>query len=330
MVIKVSVLVPIYCVENYIERCAESLFNQTYKNIEYVFVNDCTPDRSVELLKNVILKHPTRKDDVKIVNHNENKGLGEARNTAVKEATGDFILHVDSDDYLDPYCVSDCVKVQNETGADIVAYDQIKLRKGYQFREIKPDFTTPLDMTLCIIRRDCPNGVCSNFIRRSLYMEHNIKVEKGISMGEDLIVLPRLLYYSKIVANQHSSFYYYDNTNEKSYTSFFSEKKAQQVWDVIEFLESFFENKEEEYLKALNVRKLRVAAEQIKAASITGGQEVFVKDKLEMVEKLMPYYGENIDTLVRFGLRLKSMKLMKLYFRLASIIKTTLRKFKCI
>ena len=98
---KVSVLVPVYGVEKYIERCARSLFEQTYSDLEYVFVNDCTPDQSIEILKKVMAEYPQRKNAVKIVNHAKNRGLAAARNTAYDNATGDFVTIVDSDDWLE-------------------------------------------------------------------------------------------------------------------------------------------------------------------------------------------------------------------------------------
>lgn len=97
---KVSILVPVYGVEKYIERCARSLFEQTYDNIEYIFVDDCTKDRSIEILQKVLEDYPNRKNQVKILHHDKNRGLSAARNTALDASTGDYLMHVDSDDYL--------------------------------------------------------------------------------------------------------------------------------------------------------------------------------------------------------------------------------------
>ena len=97
---KVSILVPVYGVEKYIERCARSLFEQTYDNIEYIFVDDCTKDRSIEILQKVLEDYPNRKNQVKILHHEKNRGLSAARNTALDASTGDYLMHVDSDDYL--------------------------------------------------------------------------------------------------------------------------------------------------------------------------------------------------------------------------------------
>ena len=69
----VSVCIPIYGVEKYIEKCARSVFEQTYENIEYIFVNDCTKDRSMKILDTVINEYPNKKSNVQIVNHEKNK-----------------------------------------------------------------------------------------------------------------------------------------------------------------------------------------------------------------------------------------------------------------
>ena len=98
---KISICVPIYGVEKYIRRCAISLFEQTYDNIEYVFVNDCSPDNSIYVLTETLKNYPYRQEQVKIVEQQKNRGLACARNKALESSTGDFVLHVDSDDYLE-------------------------------------------------------------------------------------------------------------------------------------------------------------------------------------------------------------------------------------
>ena len=119
-------LIPIFGVEKFIERCAVSLFEQTYPNIEYIFVNDCTKDKSIDILKEVVERYPTRNPQVRIIEHEKKTGLAGARNTAVAAATGEFLMHVDSDDYVDKEIVSKSVSRQLETNADIVVIDFIR------------------------------------------------------------------------------------------------------------------------------------------------------------------------------------------------------------
>ena len=101
----VSILVPVYKVEKYIERCARSLFEQSYENLEYVFVDDCSPDDSVQILERIIKNYPLRAERVHIIRHEKNKCLLEARKTAIKYSNGEFLSHVDSDDWLEPNAI---------------------------------------------------------------------------------------------------------------------------------------------------------------------------------------------------------------------------------
>ena len=98
---KVSVIVAVYNVEQYVERCAHSLFNQTLDSMEYIFVDDCTPDNSIELIKKVLESYPQREAQVKFIHHKTNQGQAAARTTGMKAATGEYIIHCDPDDWVD-------------------------------------------------------------------------------------------------------------------------------------------------------------------------------------------------------------------------------------
>ena len=97
---KVSVIIPIFGVERFIRKCAETLMEQTLQEVEYIFVNDATPDGSISVLKEVIAYYPQRLTHVRIIEHKVNKGLPAARNTGLSYATGEYVFHCDSDDYL--------------------------------------------------------------------------------------------------------------------------------------------------------------------------------------------------------------------------------------
>ena len=98
---KVSVIIPVYNVEQYIGRCARSLFGQTLDDIEYIFVNDCTPDKSMEVLARVLEDYPSRKEQVKIIDMPVNSGQAKVRKAGVEAAAGDYVIHCDSDDWVD-------------------------------------------------------------------------------------------------------------------------------------------------------------------------------------------------------------------------------------
>ncbi len=241
---KVSICVPIYGVEKFIERCAVSLFEQSYENIEYIFVNDCTPDSSIRILEETISRYPHRKEQIKIINHPHNKRLGEARNTAVAAATGRFLLHVDSDDFIDTNIVEVCVARQIETDADIVNFDAITYEKGDITTKItKPDYKEASDYLKGILTREIPIYVWGEMVRTSLYTSNNIRIEDGINCSEDYSVTPRLYYYAKSIAKAYGTYYHYDHRNVKSLTNNFSTRNAKDDLTVIDFLDRFFKDK---------------------------------------------------------------------------------------
>ena len=95
---KVSVIIAVYGAEKYIERCARSLFEQTLNDIEYIFVDDCSPDKSIEILISVLDDYPHRKKQVRIIRNHSNLGVGGTRTVGMKAATGDYLIHCDPDE----------------------------------------------------------------------------------------------------------------------------------------------------------------------------------------------------------------------------------------
>ena len=113
----VSIILPIYNVEKYLDRCMDSVTNQTYKNIEIIMVDDGSTDSCPAKCEEW-----ARKDSRVNVIHKENEGLGEARNTGLENANGEFIFFIDSDDFVSNDLVSNCIASQMESNADIVLY----------------------------------------------------------------------------------------------------------------------------------------------------------------------------------------------------------------
>ena len=118
---KISIVVPIYNVEAYLSKCLQSLINQTYKNIEIICVVDGSPDNSIEVCRNF-----AQEDSRIVVIEQENKGLSGARNTGILNATGDYIMFVDSDDWIDTQTCETAIKKFDEHGVDIVFWSYTK------------------------------------------------------------------------------------------------------------------------------------------------------------------------------------------------------------
>lgn len=182
------------------EKCARSLFEQTYDYIEYVFVNDCTPDRSIEIIRQVLVDYPQRQSAVKIVEHEHNRGLSASRHTAVLHATGDYFLHFDDDDYMEPDAISRYVACAVETGADMVMADHNFV---YQDRVVPYYDVVPADKTDYVRRlltRRSTIEVWGRLIRRSFVIEHDLFAPDGLDLSEDFVLVPVMVYKAAKVA----------------------------------------------------------------------------------------------------------------------------------
>ena len=133
---KISVIVPVYGVERYMERCARSLFEQTLDDIEFIFVDDCSPDRSLDILNEVLEEYVDRQLQTQIVRLDQNGGLPNARKVGLRLATGNYIIHCDSDDWVERDMYRAMYEKAIKTNADMVVCD-FMVTDGDSFNERK-------------------------------------------------------------------------------------------------------------------------------------------------------------------------------------------------
>ena len=247
--IRVSILVPVYGVEKFIERCARSLMEQTYPNVEYIFVDDCSPDNSFSILSSVTATY--HRADTTIIRHEKNKGVSAARRTALLAATGDYVLNVDGDDYLETDAIEQLVRQVEETGADVVRlncfFEWDKTRKEYH----GPWSANSREYTRLLLNTSVLPGVCLHLIKRSLFINHNILPIEGLNLGDDFVLTPRLCFFANKVGQVDKPLYHYIQTNSSSYTTTFNKKKVENLRDVGNVLHDFFVN-EPDLLYAIN------------------------------------------------------------------------------
>lgn len=328
----VSICVPIYGVEKYIERCAVSLFEQTYQNIEYIFVNDCTKDNSIDVLRQTIERYPNRVSQVHIIEHKHNTGLAGARNTAVKSATGDFIMHVDSDDYVNVDIVSRSVAKQKEFNADIVVIDFIRKYPTYQQIFQYPNFKKSELYCLNVLARNNSNSIWAKLIRRSLYIDYNIKCKEGCNQGEDYQVVPKLLYHANVIVNLNSPLYIYDCINQNSYTNNFSAIKLKQNWESMNSIRDYFADKGEEYLIAVQNGRLRQLADDFIVSAKTSGDvsSSYYNYALITLSDIKHEYWKSLPIFKRFILYLSNhFMIMKIYILIARYLRKNILKIMC-
>lgn len=259
----VSVLVPVFKVEGYIERCARSLFGQTYHNLEFIFVDDCSPDDSICVLRKVINDYPERSDAIRIFHHDRNRGLAASRNTALDNATGEFVCAVDSDDWLELDAIEKLVKKQIESSADIVSGNMIMhtIDGEQPFYETKCN--SKEEFILLQLQKTWDHTVCRKLIRRSLYEDNGVRCMEGFDMTEDRYQMAQLAYYSKSNSQIDDIIYHYERRNENSIMA--QKEKDKVLRKEFQYLmnwrgiKDFYTDKEDMYHKEATVKTVSYA-----------------------------------------------------------------------
>lgn len=239
---KVSIVVPIYNVAQYIKKCAHSLFAQSFEDIEYIFVDDCTPDNSIELLNQVLLSYPQRKDSVHIFVHEQNQGLVSTRQTGVSHAKGEYIICLDSDDWINTDMVQLLYSEAENGNYDIVYCNYAEYRNG-KYKEIKNIVCQSSNLYIeNILLGNFGAYLWNKLVKREIY--NKVFFNKGYDMWEDLQMSVQLFYYAHNICFLDSKpLYYYNLENTVSISSSKSMKKLNGMIHNISFIESFLKEK---------------------------------------------------------------------------------------
>lgn len=206
---KVSVIVPVYNVAPYIEQCVRSLFEQTLDDIEYIFVNDCTPDNSMEILYKVLEEYPRRKGQTTIIHHECNKGSVAARQTAVAVAVGDFIIACDSDDWIEMDMYEKMYATAELEYADMVWCDYYRDSVKQQ-RIVSLEYSCdPIIYVKGMMTQRIPGFLCNKLFRKELFQRYiNIGV-MGADMWEDLCITIPMTHHSRTIVHVEEPLYHY-------------------------------------------------------------------------------------------------------------------------
>ncbi len=218
MTTKVSILVPVYKASKYMERCARSLFEQTFQDIEYIFVDDASPDNSIEILRNILSKYPNRQKQVKIIVNQENKGVGVSRNIAIDNSSGEYIAFIDSDDYIELNSIEELFNFSILENADIVVFN-MEIQYHDHSEIISDSVSADKDENLLnILTEKRSHNLCNKFVKSNLYKMKECRIPNGLNYQEDFYVYVRLVYFAEIIRKMDKVFYHYDFRNTESLT----------------------------------------------------------------------------------------------------------------
>lgn len=246
----ISVIVPVYRVEAYLERCVKSILSQTYENLEVILVDDGSPDQCP-----AICDACAEKDARMKVIHQENKGLSGARNAGIDAASGEYLAFVDSDDYVSPHFIEELYQLLQDTGCAI---------GQCRFSYVKGDgLVEEGDSAFCIYRGESlmeqlygPEEKATCFVvawnklyRAELFKETGIRYPEG-RIHEDEATTYRLFHEAKKLAFLDRALYGYYTENGGSITSVFSAKRLQWLTAHEERIAFFKKNGYEKLLPA--------------------------------------------------------------------------------
>ena len=294
---KVSIIVPVYGVEKWIERCAVSLFEQTYEDIEYIFVNDATQDKSMTVLTEIIQHYPERAEDVHIIHHPINKGISAARNTGVNNATGEYIWQVDSDDYIATDAVQQFVEMAEEHEADVVICDvNVVTNSGIRTEMVEYNSKEDYIRRLILHTEKCAHW--NKFYKRSLFVNFGIRADEQIRLADDYAVTPRLLYCAERVVMYHAPLYFYETRNQSSYMHNLSRAAIESQHHADEILMAFFADKPE-FADIVAILPQRSMTSLIKNSDRDGWPTV-----IEVYNDCLSHSGEGLSLVNRIIFRL--------------------------
>jgi glycosyltransferase involved in cell wall biosynthesis len=209
---KVSVIIPAYNAEKYLKRCLDSVAVQTMPDFEVIVVDDGSIDETAKIADSFAAK-----DSRFHIIHQENKGVSAARQSGLDNAKGEYTIHADSDDWVDPEMLESLVKCATENEADMVICDMLIVHPGsiIEYRRQQPKSLDHMSV-LGEMLFDLHGSLCNKLIKRSRLQEFDIHFVPGMDLAEDQFIVLRLLAHDIKIAYVGKAFYHYDHTQNEA------------------------------------------------------------------------------------------------------------------
>ncbi len=286
----ISVIVPIYGTELYIEECLTSLFNQTKtENVEFILVNDCTKDRAMDIANKIISNY--RYLSIKVINHDKNKGIAATRQTGVEVAKGEYLIQIDSDDWCDSTMLEELYKKAVKDSSDIIICDYYRNegnREFYVRQAIGQNEYLTIEMLL--------NGKLLGYswnklIRKNLFTKNYINYTEHIDFAEDLIVNIKLLCNTNKISYLNEAYVHY-RINDNSVSSNLLTKSLVEWAKAYKELYDFFLNRKMHLFSTIVKSKMiKFKFCRIREAKSRDEQTLFSKLYPEITDEILHFKG---------------------------------------
>lgn len=214
---KVSIIIPLYNAEAYIERCLRSVIGQSHRDLEVIVVDDASSDNSVEIVEKFVNFHP----NVRLIRHKTNQGSMLSRRDGYEAAQGNFIMFVDADDALPDDAVKKLVNIEKDTDADIIVGTIEKIyvdgHKEYIVSEVKDDATSK-DIIEALLTQKLKNSLCGKLYKIDLFRNDKLQNFEKMTISEDGCLFYQLAKLTnKIVTKNEITYCYYENKSSSSH-----------------------------------------------------------------------------------------------------------------
>ena len=255
----ISVIIPVYNTEMYLRRCIDSVLTQSYKDFELLLIDDGSKDSS-----GTICDEYAAMDSRFRVIHKENGGLTSARNAGLAIASGDWIMHLDGDDWIEPDMLERLIRKGEDTGAEIVMGDFLFAYPDRDIRYRFPDWDNNKTASLNRYITSVWTCVWGGIHKRSLYEEYQMICPQGVTYCEDFHLMARLCYYAKKVVNIHQPFYHYRQQEGSVMHNLNKRTERDEQWvyqDIIRFFKE--QGVYDDYRKRVCWRMLKATQELV-------------------------------------------------------------------
>lgn len=314
---KISILVPIYKVSDFIHKCVSSVINQTYPNWELILVDDGSPDNCPQIC-DAYAKSDNR---IKVV-HKANGGLASARNAGLSKATGDWIMMLDGDDWLKNDALEKFISASLISGADYIKFGMSYEYEGYSRSYLFPEFVDKHDFLYQMLSRRVPLCVWGGGCRKYLYDTLVPKFTDGLDFGEDYSVTPRLLFNAKKVHIISEALYCY-RQNSAGYAHSLTWRAVEQLISAEKIISDYFTSRTNYYEEALKEGRYNI---KLFSLSVVYEDYRHLYDKLQFCNSL--YDGKtsskNSNCIGKAVIYLSSIKytvwMVRIYFYLRRLL----------
>lgn len=236
----ISIIVPVYNAEKYLGRCLDTILAQTFNDFEVILVNDGSRDKSP-----IICDDYARKDVRIRVLHKENRGVSAARQTGLDASRGNYIIHVDADDWVAPNYLKNLYEEAIKSNADITICDYVEVYpKKYVYKDQKPTSTSTNDFVVDLCTR-LHGSCCNKLLKSSIIKQRNVTFPSGINLMEDKLFVFKYACNSQTITYLPQALYYYNRGSHSPSPPIIEKMKAAYL-------------NLEEYISSLNIKNAKL------------------------------------------------------------------------